>query len=509
MSDLGFVNSMKALKETKKMDSKLEFGNSIPKTLISFFPTLSTDFSQYWNANGDVFIPTQTTSMVHTTESNTLSNIDGIRLSFKIFVDTAKTAGVMIGFKDFTSGQRFLVGYEPTNNAICMYHENGGFKNIVTTGLNGEHEIVIERNSLSEIYVYVDKKRYNVKDYYPSIVMSFHKVRTQLKSTNLVEWVAKELRLVSVPAIGLNGAKKLSTQGATQGKNVYIYKFGGKGNDWCFVRTPANYDPNGKPHPFVICNHGNGWNMDGTEATANWTSKTQFGVDTQNNNAYMDTNNPYYKKYSNETIERLLEAGYVVCGAENYGDGLYGNDNCRQACVDFFYHMRKNYNVEEKCFMIGASNGAMTSLNAMYLLGGITRVKAMILQYPLTCLWKHYNGYPSHRAPIETVYDISTGLTEAQFEKATRTHDPEKVNTLLIDGVRMKTTAISPIKFYYSLTDGVTDPVNNTLPLMKVLEDSNMVNEGVQVDADLVTRPHGDWKHFDPVAYLAWFEKYR
>lgn len=286
----------------------------------------------------------------------------------------------------------------------------------------------------------------------------------------------------------------------TEGKNVFVYHFGGAGNDWCFVRTPSGYDSmRNKPYPFVICNHGNGWTMDGTLAKANWTKRTM----------YVPTDDPDYIAdpteyngtsdsslwYSNPTIEALLTAGYVVCGCENYADEQYGNNPCRNACVDFFHHMVKTYNVEGRCYMIGASNGAMTSLNAAYILQG--KVKAMILQYPLTCLVNQYQQNANQRAGIRAAY----GITDADISidaltKAVATHDPLTVD--VIDGKKVGT--FPPVKLYYSPDDAVVKYQYNTIPLSEMLDNSGKVVETVQCSGE-----HGDHTHFAPADYVAWF----
>lgn len=308
----------------------------------------------------------------------------------------------------------------------------------------------------------------------------------------------------------LKSKKGYNSYGELSGRNVHIYQFGDKGNDWCFVRTPDNYNPQGQSHPFVIANHGNGWVMDGSEEKANWTKRTMYvesdDPDYQNTPQYYNlvpSGQPELL-YSNPTIEKLLEAGYVVCGAQNYDDNLYGNKDCRNAMQNFYFHMIENFNVEEKCFIIGASNGAMTSLNGAYLLGGVERIKAMILQYPLTCLWKQYTGYINHQTAIETAYNISGGLTEAEFESATRTHDPEKVNTILVNSNRIKVSSLPPIKIWHSPDDTVTSNANNAIPFMDLLENSNMIYEDV-----VATGGHGNPSHFDPQEFLDWFEDYR
>lgn len=481
------------------------------------FPIKSSDIETYFrkDANGDLEAYASTTS-VKTLETASVNTAEFLQLSFTITVDTTKNYGCLGGFKNTTTNARFLVGYEPAYKGIVFYYEGKPFQTIIPESkLNlSEYMIVIKKFIDGTVLVYINSEEFNPKLYFSEFTFDFNIIRFQLK-TNELGLKLKNLALTYVqnyyPEVDIDGVKTFSTQGKQLGRNVHIYKFNGTGNDWCFVRTPDNYDPKGKPHPFVICNHGNGWTMDGTPQKASWTKRTMY---VQANDPDYVANPTQYNLvppehpewlYSNPTIEALLSAGYVVCGAQNFGDNLYGNDNCRNACVDFFYHMITSFNVESRCSMIGASNGAMTSLNAMYLLGGTARVKSMILQYPLTCLWRQYTNYPAHQTDIQNAYGIPAGLTEDQFEKATRTHDPEKVNTMLLaDGKRAKTTALPPIKFYYSFSDPTTSPNNNSLALMKVLEDSNLINEGVEA-----TGGHGDRTHFDPAAYVNWFEKYR
>lgn len=286
------------------------------------------------------------------------------------------------------------------------------------------------------------------------------------------------------------------------GKNVSIYHFGGAGNDWCFVRTPSNYDPyRNKPFPFVICNHGNGWVMDGTEPKANWTKRTMYipSTDPDAGSDQYNVTDDESLWYSNPTIEALLTAGYVVCGCENYDDKLYGNNNCRNACVSFFWHMVKNWNVEDRCYMIGASNGAMTSLNAAYILQG--HVKAMILQYPLTCLVNQYehpgSSASGHPAEIRAAYGITNAsITEAELTKAVATHDPLTVD--VVSGQKVGT--FPPTKIYYSESDHVVNYEQNAIPLYNMLYASNKVVEKVKKSGE-----HGDKSMFVPSEFVAWF----
>ena len=287
------------------------------------------------------------------------------------------------------------------------------------------------------------------------------------------------------------------------GKQVLIYKFGAEGNDWCFVRTPENYNQfRQKPYPFVICNHGNGWVMDGTPQKANWTKRTMYvPLDDPDYIADPDQYNGTSDEslwYSNPTIEALLSAGYVVCGCENYGDNLYGNENCRKACAAFFEHMVKTYNVEKRCCMIGASNGAQTSINAAYLLGD--KVKAMILQYPLTCLVNQYFSHTDHQAPIRQAYGITdTSIDETGLISATRTHDV--LHTDIFDGVRLD--YFPPTKLYYSPSDSVVNYQQNALALFNMLDNSLKIVKKKECSGG-----HGDYSHFAPSEYVDFLNTY-
>lgn len=299
-----------------------------------------------------------------------------------------------------------------------------------------------------------------------------------------------------------NGKANALVPNIVDGKNLYIYHWGGTGNDWCWVRTPANYKHRdcAHPHQFVICNHGNGWVMDGTPQKANWTKRTMYVPLTDPD--YINDPTEYNGTadsslwYSNPTIEKLLEYGYVVCGCENYGDGLYGNNNCRNACVGFFEHMTEYYNVYKRCYMIGSSNGGLTSLNAAYLMQGA--VKAMCLLFPITCLVNQYDFNSGMRAEIRSAYGIADpDITLDDLAKAVATHDPLTVD--VVDGV--KVGVMPPTKLWYSPDDVVVDCDYNTLPFAALLDDSNKVVETVQASGE-----HGDHTHFDPDAILAWFK---
>lgn len=286
-----------------------------------------------------------------------------------------------------------------------------------------------------------------------------------------------------------------------------VYRFGGKGNDWCFVYLPEGYDPHRpEPYPFVICNHGNGWTMDGSVQKANWTKRTMYvPLDDPD---YLAAPSQYNGTddaslwYSNPTIEALRAAGYVVCGCQNYGDCLYGNRDCRDACVDFYHHMVENYHVTPVCSMIGASNGAMTTLNACAVLG--EKVRSVILQYPLTCLKNQYFGYPDHRAAIRGAHGITDdGIGEAAFIEATAGFDTMYTN--VEDGI--KTGYFPAAMLLWSSTDTVTKGILNALPFYELLRSSGKKVQIRQVDTDGQPHGHGDSAHFSPEEYVAWLRE--
>ena len=291
-------------------------------------------------------------------------------------------------------------------------------------------------------------------------------------------------------------------------EKVNIYKFGGKGNDWCFVYLPEGYDPDrAEPYPFVIANHGNGWTMNGSAQKANWTNVTMYMSAAEIAKQSASSQSRYIATedeslwYSNPTIEAFLAAGYIVCGAQNYGDNLYGNDDCTDACVDFFNHMVETYNVEGSCYMIGASNGAMTTLGAVAKLGD--KVKSIILQYPLATLIEHYlDG--NHRDQIEAAYGLDTSKTYTKEELVAALGEYDVLHKNVANGV--KQGYFPSVKIYYSTTDTATPSDVNAEPLMELLAASHIEYDGVRIDIDGTTKNHGHVDHFDPEAYVEWFE---
>ncbi len=294
-------------------------------------------------------------------------------------------------------------------------------------------------------------------------------------------------------------------------RNVYKYKEaaeGDAGNYWCFVYLPEGYDPDrAEPYPFVIANHGNGWIMDGSAKKANWTdvcmymSATEIAAQSASKQSrYIETDDASLW-YSNPTIEALLAAGYIVCGAQNYGDNLYGNDDCTNACVDFFNHMTETYNVEDACYMMGASNGAMTTLGTVAKLG--EKVKSIILHYPLASIIEQYLS-GNHQDNIEAAYGLDTTKTYTESELIELIGEYDVLYHNVVNGV--KQGYFPSVQIYYSSTDTTTPASANAIPLMDMLHASGIECDGVRIDTDGTNKAHGHVDHFDPEACVAWFE---
>ncbi|MEF3310804.1 prolyl oligopeptidase family serine peptidase [Paenibacillus sp. GYB004] len=278
------------------------------------------------------------------------------------------------------------------------------------------------------------------------------------------------------------------------GSLLRIYRFGGEGNDWCFVRTPPGYKPDGRRHPLLICNHGNGWTMDGSERAANFSGKTQYGVDAQNNGLYLDESIPGFEAYSNPTIESFLEAGYIVCGAQNDADLSYGNEACRQACAAFYRHLTDEYRADrDNVFMLGCSNGFMTTLNTAALLGRHA-LRALIGLYPLCSLG--HACRKTHRQGVMAAYGI--GSCE-QFAELAPVYDPQQRDAGLYP----------PTLLLWSSTDGVLPMEHHALPLAARIRKGGGIVRSVQIDESGEECRHGDWRHYRSLQMVDWCEEHR
>lgn len=290
---------------------------------------------------------------------------------------------------------------------------------------------------------------------------------------------------------------------------VRFYRNGeGADSEWCFVRLPASYGRSSAPHPFVICNHGNGWTMDGSERTANFTAKTQYGVDRQRGGFYMSGLADGYRLYSNPLIEALLEEGFIVCGAQNGGDQLYGNERSRQACAAFYRHMRATYRVTECCCMLGASNGFMTTLNSVAFFGP-EAVSAIVGLYPL-CNLRHAFRH-THRAQVKQAYGIVTD-EDTEFGEKTMGSDRDW------RGWSIEPERRPPALLIWSTQDRVLPMAEHAVKWGELYQVRGSVAELIRVDGQegqtarevrrvqVVQAGHGDWRHFRQDDIVHWFK---
>lgn len=299
--------------------------------------------------------------------------------------------------------------------------------------------------------------------------------------------------------------------------DVRVYRLGGRSRecgaaeadgdeDWCFVRLPPGYDPNGAPHPLLLCNHGNGWRMDGTERTANFSGKTQYGVDPQNNGIYLDSGARGFRRYSSPLIESFLAKGYVVCGAQNGGDGLFGNERCASACAAFYRHMQARYNVLESAFIMGVSNGFMTTLNVIERIGP-RAVAAIVGLYPL-CNLADAHAF-THRQAVKRAYAIKSDDPEEYAGKAA-TFDPCGP---VWSGDYIPVKAFPPTLLIWSGMDRVLPMERHAVAFARKLRARGNCVENIRIDTE--TRdgedecPHGDWRHFRETAIVGWCERFK
>lgn len=444
-------------------------------------------------------------------------------IEMDMVVDTSNTTdGFLIGFGNTTtSSDRVAIGYEPAAAYRGLVFLNGeptgaSFTRIVPIDqlVNGIYKLVLSKaDTYCRYQVYKPDGLLLVDREYQSDLATSRQLYISGKYTTASKTLVKDVRLKLGEA--LPEKPKASTSGNgfkdLSGRNLVQEQFGGEGNDWSFVYTPPNYSTTGKAHKFVILNHGNGWAVSSDPATANFSSKTQFGVDTQNDSTYLDTNRADYVQYSSPLIEALLAQGYVVCGATNYADGLYGNKNCRNAVIDFYNYMRKNYNVTDRCHMIGASNGAMTTLNACHLMGA-SKVASIALLYPLASLFDHYLAYSGHRSAILTAYGLAgntyANLAALKAEKTFFTHCPVHhyiVGDDLTDQ-QVRTYPFPPMIVYSSTGDTVTNAASNGKKLKDLCDRSSLVCQYTDIDPDgSLGYSHGDWHHFQEANIVNFF----
>lgn len=285
------------------------------------------------------------------------------------------------------------------------------------------------------------------------------------------------------------------------GANTYIYQWGSRygGNDWAFVRTPSNYSPTGAPHELVVLNHGNGWVMN--SATTNFSDRPG----------------------AEELIQALLAEGYVVAGAQNDGarypgNAGFGNPETRQNIADFVDHLQRSFNVTSYCHMIGASNGALATLNAAMIMPQ-GKVRSITLLYPLTNL--QYAWSVSHSAGVQQAYPGITTGNYAAFSSITRGHDPHSfmvyranlvssANEASSNVDEMASGELHKVTSYpwprvmavYSYGDTVTPPDEHWIKFRGLLLRAKLSYTEVQV-----TGGHGSAEHFAAQQIMDWISR--
>lgn len=288
---------------------------------------------------------------------------------------------------------------------------------------------------------------------------------------------------------------------SASGANTYTYQWGSRygGNDWAFVRTPDSYSSTGKPSELVVLNHGNGWVM--SSATTNFSDRPG----------------------SEEMIQALLAEGYVVAGAQNDGartpgNAGYGNPETRQNIADFVEHLQRTFNVTGYVHMIGASNGALATLNAAMIMPQ-GKIRSITLLYPLTNL--QYAWSVSHNAGVQQAYPGATASNYATFSTVTRGHDPHsfmvyRANLVssaneassnidsVASGEMHKVTAYPwpRVMAIYSYGDTVTPPDEHWIKFRGLLLRAKLSYAELQV-----TGGHGSAEHFDAAAIIPWLKR--
>lgn len=283
---------------------------------------------------------------------------------------------------------------------------------------------------------------------------------------------------------------------SASGANTYTYQWGSRygGNDWAFVRTPSSYSPTGAPHELVVLNHGNGWTM--SAQTTNFSDRPG----------------------AEELIQALLAEGFVVAGAQNdggryAGNAGYGNEETRQNIADFVDHLQRNFNVTSYCHMIGASNGALATLNAAIIMPA-GKIRTITLLYPMINL--QYAWSTSHTAGVQQAYPGATSFSS--FSSVTRGHDPLSFmvyRTGLVSWTNEASANTDPqsaseqykvtafpwprILTIYSNDDTVTPSAEHWFKFRTLLARGRFDYSELQV-----TGQHGSAPHFDVQAIIRW-----
>lgn len=274
------------------------------------------------------------------------------------------------------------------------------------------------------------------------------------------------------------------------------------GNPLISIQLPDTYSKDDKSSrsPMAMLCHGNGFIYDGRPYNSGFTHREQYmpmGI-SQNPPDYWIITDDWRKWYKTIISDALLDAGYVCVGSTYYDDLLYGNQQCINAFTELYDYTTKLLNVFDDVYTVGASNGCMTALNGINLLG--SKVRAFAGYYPLCCLYNQYLANASQRPQIQAAYGIPENTPDADVPKYLWQHDP--LTSYVIDD--KKSIVYPPCYISYSLNDITTVASDNAIPFIGLLENSH-----INYTPKLASGGHGDASHFDPAELVEFFNKYR
>jgi hypothetical protein len=188
------------------------------------------------------------------------------------------------------------------------------------------------------------------------------------------------------------------------------------------------------------------------------------------------------------TMQELVNHGYVVVAMNNTVLNCYGNAQCSKDVAGLIANYRSVLNLEPEPYAIATSMGGFTMLNAIA--AGVMHPKAAVGWSMNTNLgWAYADGAGS---AIAAVYDITESNS---YELATAGYDP------LRDAGN--TFAAVPFELWSSYGDIVVPRAENTDPF------AGLVNAaGGQVTVKTSTGGHLDESNFHAGAVVDFFNKH-
>jgi hypothetical protein len=223
--------------------------------------------------------------------------------------------------------------------------------------------------------------------------------------------------------------------------------------------VPASYDPR-VPSRWVIYFHGYGESADVILTGA----------------------------YGN-TMQELVNHGYVVVAMNNTVQNCYGNAQCSKDVAALIQNYRSVLNLEPQPYAIAASMGGFTMLNAIA--AGAMHPKAAVGWSLNTNLdWDYLYGSAG------PVIDEDYNITESQsYELATAGYDP------MLD--EAKDFADVPFDLWSSYGDPLAPRAENTDPFAAFVNAA-----GGEVKVNTSTGGHLDESNFHPGAVVDFFNKH-